>query len=53
MEEDQLEDLHVDRRIIFEKLLKKYDGGMDQIDLAEDTNRWRALVNAVMNVRFP
>jgi hypothetical protein len=27
-------------------------GGMDWIDLAQDTDRWRALVNAVMNIRI-
>jgi hypothetical protein len=27
--------------------------GMDWIDLAEDRDRWRALVNLVMNLRVP
>ena len=28
-------------------------GGTDWIDMALDTSRWRALVNAVMNLRVP
>jgi hypothetical protein len=28
-------------------------GGMDRIKLAQDMNRWWALVNAVMNFWFP
>jgi hypothetical protein len=27
--------------------------GMDWIDLAQDKDRWRELVNAVMNLRVP
>ena len=26
---------------------------MDWIDVAQDTNRWRALLNAAMNLRVP
>jgi hypothetical protein len=33
------------------ELQKMGCGGMDWIDLAQDRERWRALVNAIMNLR--
>jgi hypothetical protein len=48
-----LGDPGVDRRIILKGIFKKWDGGMDWIELAQVRYRWRALVNAVMNLRVP
>jgi len=49
-ERDHLEDSGVDGRM---NLQDVESWGMDWIDLAQDRNRWRALVNAVMNLRVP
>jgi hypothetical protein len=32
---------------------RKWDGGMDWIDLAQEKDSWWALVNAVMNLPVP
>jgi hypothetical protein len=48
-----LEDTGVDGRIILRWIFRKWDGAMDWIDLGKDRDRWRVLVNAVMNLRVP
>jgi len=53
MERDYLEELGVDGRIIYRWILKTWEGVMDWIELAQDRDRWRSLVNAVMNLRVP
>jgi len=48
-----LEDPGGEGRIILRWMFRKWVRSIDWIDLAEHENMWRALVNAVMNVRFP
>ena len=50
-ERHHLQDQSVDGRIILKRIFKKGLGGMDWIYLDEDRDRWRAVVNAVMNIR--
>jgi hypothetical protein len=46
-----MKDPGVDGRIILKWTLEKWDGSVDWIDLAQYRDRWRALVNVVMNLR--
>jgi hypothetical protein len=39
-------------RIILRWIFRKWDGGNDWIDLAQHRDRWRAVLNAVMNLQF-
>jgi hypothetical protein len=52
-ERSHLEDPDVDEKVMLKWIFKKWNGSMDWIDLAHDRDRWRAIVNAVMNLRFP
>jgi hypothetical protein len=52
-EGDHLGDPGVDGKIILKWIFKQRDGGMEWIEPAQDRDRWRALVNAVMNLRVP
>jgi hypothetical protein len=50
---NHLGDQGVDGRIILKWTFMKWDGGMDWTELAQDRDRWRAPVTAVMNLRLP
>jgi hypothetical protein len=53
-DKDHLGDPGVDGSIILRWMFRKWDvGGMEWIELAQDRDRWRARVNAVMNLRVP
>jgi len=51
-ERGHLEDLGIHGRLILKWIIKNWDRGMDWIDLAQDRNRWSAIVNTVMNTRI-
>jgi len=46
-----LEDPGVDGRIILRRIFRNWYVGVDWIELAQDWDSWRALVNAVLNLR--
>ena len=52
-ERDHFDDLVVGGKIIWKLIFKMWDEGTDWIDLAQDRDRWRALVNAVLKLRVP
>ena len=51
---NHLEDPDIDGRIMLKWVFRTWDGGsMDWIYLAQDRDRWRAVVNGVTNLRVP
>jgi hypothetical protein len=50
-----LVDPGVNGKKILRQISRKRDGGVvkDWIELAQDRDRWRALVNAAINLRVP
>jgi hypothetical protein len=52
-ERGHLEDPGVDGRTILKCIFRKCYWGMDWIDLAQNRDRWKDLVNVVMNLRVP
>jgi hypothetical protein len=50
---DHLKGLGVDGRIILKRIMTKLDGDLKWIDLAQDRDRWPAVVNALMNFQVP
>jgi hypothetical protein len=51
-ERDHLEELGVDGITILRWPFRKWCRGMNWTELAHDGDRWKALMNAVMNLRF-
>jgi len=51
---DHMEHLGVDGRIILKLIFNKRNlGGLNWIDMVLGRDRWRAFVNAAMNLRVP
>ena len=52
-EGDNLEKLGVDGKIILKRNFKKWNEGVEWIDLAQGKDWWRDLINTVGKIRVP
>ena len=52
-ERDHLGDPGVDGRILLRWIFRKWDWGVEWIDLAQVRDRWPALVNVIIVLRVP
>jgi hypothetical protein len=50
-ERNDVEDLGIEERTILKWIFKEQDRGLDCVNLAQDKDRWRAVVKAVMNLQ--
>jgi hypothetical protein len=50
---NHLQNPGVDGKIILKRIFRGWMGGIDWVDLAEDTDRWPAFVSMEMNLRVP
>ena len=48
-----MEEKGVDEKIILKLVFKKLHGGTDWIGLPQNRDKWRDLVNTVMNLQMP
>jgi len=53
MDRDHLKDPGVDGRITLRWIFRKWNGGTDWIDVAENGDRCRALLKVVWNYQLP
>jgi len=53
METNHLQDPGVDGRVILKWIFKKRHGEMECFGLAQNRDRWWALVKSVMNLQIP
>jgi hypothetical protein len=51
-ERDHWGDSDLGRRIILRWIFRKWDVGYELVEMAQDRDRWWALVNEVMNLRI-